>query len=83
MIYSQGILSSMEGRNPGAAVVLLMWGLVLVGFIRGGFGVMVKRMRGWVTVYTERKRVEVVVWLVDGYVVVCRPLLVRMVFAAF
>lgn len=45
MIYSQGILSSMEGKNPGAAVVLLVWGLVLVGFIRGGFGVMVKWMR--------------------------------------
>lgn len=42
MIYSQGILSSKEGRNPGAAVVVLV--CVLVGFI-DGLGVMVKWMR--------------------------------------
>lgn len=42
MIYSQGILSSKEGRNPGAAVVVLV--CVLVGF-NDGLGVMVKWMR--------------------------------------
>lgn len=37
----------MEDRNPGAAVVVVLvrWG-VLVGFNRGGFGVMVKWIRG-------------------------------------